>query len=85
MKLNSSIMTHVTLRGTGRVSLPTTLPSKNQSIRLFHECKDPQIIRSCLFERNETRRVGGADTGTTVLDGVAAAVVSYLESRPSHI
>ena len=31
----------------------------------------PAPASICLFERNETRRVGGTDTGTTVLDGLA--------------
>jgi hypothetical protein len=45
------------------------LSSKNHSVRQIHECKGPQIFHS-LLERDETRRVGGTDTGSTVLDGL---------------
>ena len=32
---------------------------------------------SSLLEGNETRRVGGTDTGTTVLDGLAVWLLDY--------
>lgn len=38
----------------------------------------PHKIHNCLFERDETRRVGGTDTGSTVLDRLAVEIVSNL-------
>ena len=55
------------------------LPKHSGRPNLLHATTHTTALASiCLFEGNETGRVGGTNTGTTVLDGLAVWLLVYL-------
>lgn len=73
-------------------SIDLAVPSKAVSIRRdqFDQMQEFRNHRTApnihfLLEGNETRRVGGTDTGTTVLDGLAVELVSQMLTPQSTV